>query len=316
MSRNAAWGPADQAAGAARRLPGTVARTLKITTRNATFQQWQALLTNRTKRQRAGEFVVQGVRPITLAVEHGWEVRALLYPDGPSLSRWGRGILERAGGASRVAVAPELLRELGGKDEESPELLAVVGLPDDRLERIPRTTDLLVMVFDRPTTPGNIGTLVRSADAFGASGVVITGHAADPYDPKAVRASTGSLFAIPVVRVPSHREVLDWADSLRAAAVPIEIVGTDEHGDVDIAEHDLSGPTIVAVGNETHGLSAAWRESCDRMVRIPITGAASSLNAASAATVVLYEAARQRARAAAGVASRPRPESSGLTRRS
>ncbi|MFD2762619.1 TrmH family RNA methyltransferase [Micromonospora eburnea] len=275
-----------------------MARTLKITTRNATFQQWQALLTNRTKRQRAGEFVVQGVRPITLAVEHGWEIRALLYPDGQSLSRWSRGILDRVGGAGRVVVAPELLRELGGKDEESPELLAVVGLPEDRLQRIPRTADLLVMVFDRPTTPGNIGTLVRSADAFGASGVIITGHAADPYDPKAVRASTGSLFAVPVVRVPSHREVTDWAGSLRAGGTAVEIVGTDEHGDVDVAEHDLSGPKIIAVGNETHGLSAAWRESCDRMVRIPITGAASSLNAASAATVVLYEAARQRARKA------------------
>ncbi|MEH1017783.1 TrmH family RNA methyltransferase [Micromonospora sp. CPCC 206060] len=284
-----------------------MAKTLKITTRNATFQQWQALLTNRTKRQRAGEFVVQGVRPVTLAVEHGWEIRALLYPDGQSLSRWSRGILERVSGASRVAVAPELLRELGGKDEESPELLAVVGLPEDRLQRIPRAADMLVMVFDRPTTPGNIGTLVRSADAFGASGVVITGHAADPYDPKAVRASTGSLFAVPVVRVPSHREVLDWVGSLRAAEVPVEIVGTDEHGDVDIAEHDLSGPKIIAVGNETHGLSTTWRESCDRMVRIPITGAASSLNAASAATVVLYEAARQRAVSAADVASRACP---------
>ncbi|MEU6072288.1 TrmH family RNA methyltransferase [Micromonospora sp. NPDC047074] len=272
-----------------------MARTLKITTRNATFQQWQALLTNRTKRQRAGEFLVQGVRPITLAVEHGWAIRALLYADGRALSGWARGVLERVGGASRVALAPELLRELGGKDEESPELLAVVGLPEDDLQRVPRTADMLLMVFDRPTTPGNIGTLVRSADAFGASGVVITGHAADPYDPKAVRASTGSLFAVPVVRVPSHREVLDWAGSLRAAGLPVEVVGTDEHGDVDIAEHDLCGPKIIAVGNETHGLSAAWRESCDRMVRIPIVGAASSLNAASAATVVLYEAARQRA---------------------
>ncbi|RIV41584.1 TrmH family RNA methyltransferase [Micromonospora radicis] len=272
-----------------------MARTLRITTRNATFQQWQALLTNRTKRQRAGEFLVQGVRPISLAVEHGWPVRTLLYPDGPALSRWGRGILDRAGAGTRVAVAPELLRELGGKDDESPELLAVVGLPADRLQRIPRTPDLLVMVFDRPTTPGNIGTLVRSADAFGAAGVVVTGHAADPYDPKAVRASTGSLFAVPVVRVPSHREVLDWAGTLRAARVPVEILGTDEHGDVAVADHDLTGPKIVVVGNETHGLSAAWRESCDRMVRIPIAGAASSLNAAAAATVVLYEAARQRA---------------------
>jgi 23S rRNA (uridine2479-2'-O)-methyltransferase len=145
------------------------------------------------------------------------------------------------------------------------------------------------VVFDRPSTPGNIGTLVRSADAFGAHGVIVTGHAADPYDPRAVRASTGSLFAIPVVRVPSHREVLGWAG-------PAQLVAADENGDADLADADLSGPTVVLIGNETTGLTAAWRESAHRTVRIPITGAASSLNAAVAATVVLYEAARQRSR--------------------
>jgi TrmH family RNA methyltransferase len=152
------------------------------------------------------------------------------------------------------------------------------------------------VAFDRPAAPGNIGTLVRSADAFGAAGVVVTGHAADPYDPRAVRASTGSLFAVPVVRVPSHADVLAWVAGLRDRGVPMRVVGTDETGRVEIAEHDLTGPTILAVGNETHGLSAAWRAACDEMVRIPITGAASSLNAAAAATVALYEAARQRAR--------------------
>jgi TrmH family RNA methyltransferase len=266
---------------------------MRISTRNATFQQWQALLTNRTKRQHSGEFLVQGVRPISLAVERGWEIRVLLASDGPGLSRWGRDIIDTAG-APRAVVAAELMRELGGKDEEAPELLAVVGLPPDDLGRITAGAHLLAVVFDRPATPGNIGTLVRSADAFGASGVIVTGHAADPYDPRAVRASTGSLFALPVVRVPSHREVLDWVGELRADGVQAQVVGTDERGPVEIAEHDLTGPTVLAVGNETHGLSAAWREACDQMVRIPITGAASSLNAASAATVALYEAARQR----------------------
>lgn len=146
-------------------------------------------------------------------------------------------------------------------------------------------------------TPGNIGTLIRSADAFGAAAVLVTGHAADPYDPKAVRASTGSLFAVPVVRVPGHREVLDWVADVRGGDLPdLQIVGTDEHGDVDVADHDLTGPTLLLVGNETHGLSAGWQEAADRMVRIPIVGAASSLNAASAGSVVLYEAARQRTR--------------------
>ncbi|ADU05989.1 MULTISPECIES: TrmH family RNA methyltransferase [Micromonospora] len=272
-----------------------MAKTLTITTRNASFQQWQALLTNRTKRQRSGEFLVQGVRPITVALEQGWEIRALLHPDRQPLSRWCRDLLDRAD-ARRVALAPELMRELSGKEEESPELLAVVAQPADDLARIPVGPAMLVVVFDRPKTPGNIGTLIRSADAFGASGVIITGHAADPYDPKAVRATTGSLFALPVVRVPSHRDVLDWVAAVRADGLPqVQIIGTDEHGDVDVAEHDLTGPTLLLIGNETHGLSKGWQEASDRMVRIPIVGAASSLNAAAAGTVALYEAARQRA---------------------
>jgi tRNA G18 (ribose-2'-O)-methylase SpoU len=263
---------------------------MRVTTRNARFQQWQALLVNRTKRQRAGEFLVQGVRPISLAVAHGWPLSTLLHRDGAALSRWAGDILDRAD-CPAIAVAPDLLDELGDRDDRGAELIAVAALPPDDLDRIPAGDGFLGLVFDRPTSPGNIGTLVRSADAFGAAGVIVTGHAADPYDPKAVRASTGSLFALPVVRVPSQREVLEWVGAL---GVPVQVVGTDERGPVDIAEHDLTGPTVLAVGNETHGLSAAWRDACDRMVRIPITGAASSLNAAVAATVVLYETARQR----------------------
>ena len=261
---------------------------LRVTTRNATFQQWQALLTSRAKRHRAGEFLVQGVRPIGLAIEHGWRIRALLYPAGRPLSGWAAQTLERVD-STRVAMAPELLQELGGRSDDAPELLAVVELPADDLSRVPVDAGALVLVFDRPGTPGNIGTLIRSADAFGASGVIVTGHAADPYDPKAVRASTGSLFAVPVVRAPSHREVLARLDG-----TGVQVVGTDEHGDLDVADVDYSVATLVVIGNETRGMSEGWRRACDLVARIPIAGAASSLNAAAAATVVLYEAARLR----------------------
>jgi TrmH family RNA methyltransferase len=272
---------------------------LRVSARNASFQQWQALLVNRRKRQRAGEFVVQGVRPITLALRHGWPVRALIYDAGRPLSKWAAAIVDdtspAAAGAQRVAMAGDLLRELGEKDEESPELIAVAALPADDYARIPVGPDFLGVVLDRPASPGNIGTVVRSADAFGAAGVIVTGHGADPYDPKAVRASTGSLFAVPVVRDDRPAGVLEWAQAVRRSGVPLTVLGTDERGDVEVAGQDLTGPALLVVGNETTGLSEAWRAACDRIVRIPITGSASSLNAASAATVLLYEAARQRA---------------------
>jgi 23S rRNA (uridine2479-2'-O)-methyltransferase len=257
---------------------------VRVTTRNARFQQWEALLGNRTKRGRAGEFLVQGVRPITIAVERGWPIRALLYAGGRRLSSWAGDILGSTP-AERVEMAPGLLAELAGKDDA--ELVAVAALPPDDLARI--TPDGPVIVFDRPSDPGNIGTVVRSADAFGAAGVIVTGHAADVYDPKAVRASTGSLFAVPVVRVSAPGAVVDWARS-----ADIRVVGTDETGTHDIARCDLRAPALIVIGNETRGMSANWLAACDEVVRIPIGGAASSLNAASAATVLLYEAARQR----------------------
>ena len=271
-----------------------LAAELRVTTRNARFQQWEALLNNRTKRQRAGEFLVQGVRPITLAAQHGWQVRELLYDaDGP-LSAWARQTLDTTR-ATQVAVSAELMHELGGKTDTTPELLAVVGLAADDLARIPTGPGMLAVVFDRPTSPGNLGTLIRSADAFGASGVIVTGHAADVYDPKAVRASTGSLFSVPVVRVPSHRPALNWVKALRDDGLDVRLVGTDENGDLEVARYDFTRATLVLVGNETTGLSSAWRDLCDQLVRIPISGAASSLNAATAASIVLYESARQRA---------------------
>jgi len=271
-----------------------VATVLRVTTRNARFQQWEALLGNRTKRQRGAAFIVQGVRPISMAIQAGWEIRELLYNADANLSTWARQTLDQLR-TTRIAVAGELMHELGAKADSAPELLAVVGMPDDDLDRIAIGTDLLVVVFDRPTSPGNIGTLIRSADAFGVQGVIVTGHSADVYDPKSVRASTGSLFSLPVVRVPSHRPVLDWITELRDRDVDARLVGTDENGDLDIAEYDFTAPTVVLVGNETTGLSSAWRDACDHLVRIPMAGTASSLNAATAASVVLYESARQRA---------------------
>jgi len=267
-----------------------------VTTRNDTFQQWSALLTNRTKRFRSRSFLVQGVTPIDVAVAHHWPLRALLYPPG-TRSRWADGLVSGPTPARRVELAPALLAELGAKDGAVPEVVAVAAMPDDDLRRIgPAPT--LVVIADRPANPGNLGSLIRSADALGANGVVVAGHAVDPYDPRVIRASRGSLLAIPTIRVTAADQVLDW---LAGHRVPPVVVGTGEDGDRPVWDHDFAAPTALVVGNEAAGMSRAWVEACSVTVRIPMVGTASSLNAAVAGSMALYEVFRQRA----GAAGRP-----------
>ena len=275
---------------------------LRVTSRNARFQQWESLLSNRSKRQRAGEFLVQGVRPISLAARYGWRFRALIHDAERPLSRWAQALL-RDVEAVKVSMAPGLLAELGEKDEGSPELVAVVEMPGDDLDRIQAGSDFLGVLLDRPASPGNIGSIIRSADALGAHGVIVTGHAADVYDPRCVRASTGSLFALPVVRAPGPREAAAWVAAQRARGRPVVLAATDERGDRDVFDFDFTQPVLLLVGTEGTGLSGAWRELSDVVVSIPMAGAASSLNAANAAAVLLYEASRQRL-----LARKPPPE--------
>ncbi|CAM3072737.1 TrmH family RNA methyltransferase [Skermania piniformis] len=269
----------------------------RVSTRNASLQQWQAYLTNRGKRNRDGRFLVQGVRPITLAVEHRWPLETLIYRLGePELSGWARQLLESAG-VPTVGLLAELMDELGEKSSGVPELVAVACSRKSELaEFTVRRGSPVVVVVDRPGSPGNLGTLIRSADAFGAAAVVVTGHGADQYDPRCVRASTGSLFAMPVFRVPDPTHVVAFRDRHAALGIPMSIVGTDEDGQSALYDHPFAGGTILVIGNESRGMSAAWRQVCDATVHIPVGGAASSLGAPSAAAVALYEIAARQAR--------------------
>ncbi|WP_298891362.1 TrmH family RNA methyltransferase [uncultured Serinicoccus sp.] len=298
-------------------------RTLRVTTRNATFQRWESFLGNRRARHRAGEFLVHGVRPIDQALAHGWPVRALLRPLGGRPSEWAAHVWADAAG-ERFEVAPGLLAELAQREDERTEFVAVVGMPADDLGRVAGSAGTeaatthglgaaavegraggpaassdrppLVTVFDRPGQPGNIGTLQRSIDAFGGTGLVVTGHAADPYDPKAVRASTGSCFAVPTVRVDAAQSVLDWVEAQRRVGVPMQVWGTDEHGETDLSAVPWELPTVLVLGNETRGMAKTWREACDGVLSIPMVGSASSLNAAVAGSIVLHAAMRGRSR--------------------
>ena len=269
-------------------------RTLRVSTRNAAFQVFESLRTNRQKRSATGTFLVEGVRPVTMAIEHGWEVEALIYDGGRPRSAW-------AGGRPRGAARRRALRDDDGARRRTLGQGRRLGshrrgahARGDVLAALPLRPDLLLMVADRPSSPGNLGTLIRSCDALGAHALVVTGHGADAHDPGAITASRGSVFALPVLRADSGSEVVAFAARAREALGTCRLVGADEAGTVAVDACDLTGPTIVVAGNEAHGLSRAYKDACDTLVRIPMTGAASSLNIAVAASIVLYEASRQR----------------------
>jgi TrmH family RNA methyltransferase len=164
-----------------------------------------------------------------------------------------------------------------------------VRIPERRLKEIPVGSEALVAVLVEPRDPGNLGSIVRTADCAGASGVVVVGTPADLYDPKCVRASMGSLFAMPVVSVPDLETCLAWA-----RAQGLRCVATSARAERSCFAFDLTGPLALILGPERGGLSEEAVGRCDAGVRIPMRGRASSLNLAAAAGVLMYEAVRQR----------------------
>ena len=265
---------------------------MKISVRNSLFQEWLALKTNRSKRHRLGLFLVEGTSAIDAAVRHGWGIEALIFPARRRLSEWASAHLESGLARHNVEMEAELLGELTERHEGT-ELLAVVQRREANLAELTLPQPWLMLVLDRPKSPNNVGAIARSAVAFDAAALVLTGHAADPFDPACVRASVGTLFDLPLVRLFSHEPLLDWLAERRREQ-PVTLVGTGDRGTEAVSSAQLSGNLVLVLGNETQGLSEAYRAACDVFVRVPTSARQSSLNVAAAAAVLLYEARRQR----------------------
>ena len=268
-------------------------RIVRIGRDNSTFQGLKALRTSRSRRQRTGTFIVEGVEPVTAAVANVWECEALIVESGRRLSAWATGVIETAGAATRYELESTLMAGLSGRAEGS-ELLAVFRMRADDVARLPIHDRLLAAAFDRPSSHGNLGTSIRSCEAFGVDGVIISGHGVDVYDPATITASRGALFAIPVVRVASADDVFAWSDTVRGAVGACSVVGAETGAGGEVWSHDFRGATIVVAGSERPGLSRAYRERCDALVTIPMSGSVSSVNVSVATSIVLYEITRQR----------------------
>lgn len=270
-----------------------MSRVIDIFTENNDYQRFEVLKRNRNKRHKYNEFFVEGVRNINELMKSDWKIKNLLYSKHKPLSNWAKDILSNSRAAYHYELHGDLMDKLSDKEETS-EIIAIVEIPEDNVSRLPITNEMLVVVFDRPSNRGNLGTIIRTCDALGAQGLIITGHAVDPYDSETIRATTGSFFNVPIIRMSSPNQVQNWIDGLNGTFPELQIVGTSAIGSKEIYYNDFSKPTVLLIGNETEGLSQKYKEMSTSMIKIPMGGSASSLNVACATSIILYEISRQR----------------------
>lgn len=247
-------------------------------------------LRDRRERDATSRTLVDGARESLRAIEAGVAVVeafvcvALLdSPDGERV----RELLSRPGAAERVTEVSRRAFERLAYGDRADGVVLVVRIPGTRLDSLRLPASPLVVVTEDVEKPGNVGAILRSADAAGADAVIAVGGT-DLFNPNVIRASVGTIFSVPVASAGAV-EVADW---LRAAGVRIlatRVDATDLHVDTD-----LTGPVAIVLGSEADGLSDAWREPGIEGVRLPMLGAADSLNVSAAAAVLLYEAWRQR----------------------
>ncbi|MBE6615613.1 MAG: RNA methyltransferase [Ruminococcaceae bacterium] len=276
----------------------------KILSKDAAYQKLEVLKTNRNKRYRYGEFLVEGVRNINEAVAKDWEIVSWVYAARRQLSDWAKNLLRTVPTSVNLELVPALMDEISGKEDAS-EMLAIVKMKDDAdrdtawlLNALQLSADRppLLALFDRPSNRGNLGTIIRSLDALGADGLILTGHGVDLYDPDVVVSTMGSFFALPVVRVPRHDALAALFEAIREKWGDLQVLGTTAHADTALWQVDLKKPTVFMIGCETDGLSEGLKPLCTEMITIPMaeTSYASSFNVACAATVMFYEAVKQR----------------------
>ena len=251
-------------------------------------------LRTRRERDRTGTFLIEGYRELAKAAQAMVQMREVYYCPALYLGTNEPELLARftERGAAAIELGADAFRKVAYRDR--PEGLLAVGEQfSTGLGQLDRSA-ALVLVAESIEKPGNLGTMVRTADAAGADAVVVCDPTTDVFNPNAVRASIGSIFTIPVLTAETDETIAGLA------ARDIPSVATSPDATRAHWTADLRGPVAIVIGAEQVGLSSTWLGAANDVVGIPMAGAADSLNAAMAAGVMLFEAVRQRSQVPPG----------------
>jgi len=247
-------------------------------------------LAQRKHRQREAATVVHGIQPVRQAVEAGFAIECLIVAPSLLSSESTREFVDAQSANVRViTVTGDVFRRLSDRDGPAG-LAAIVGTryssPD---HLVPDAGPVTVIALDRIGNPGNLGTIVRTADATGAAAVLLVGNTADPFDPVAIKASMGAVFNVPVARLPDLPDFFGWARERDLA-----VAATSARGQDPLWRTHYPDRLALLLGSEGDGLDETSVHNADVSVAIPMVGTAESLNVAVAAGVLMYDVWRLR----------------------
>ena len=246
-------------------------------------------LHERKYRKKSGWFLAEGARICREAVALGWDMHRLAFLAGRERDAVMRPLLDglAASGGQALPMTEGLLQRISRKD--NPQIL--IGAFGQRwydLQAVADTSDRIWVALDRVRDPGNLGTVMRTADAVGAAGVILIGDCTDPYSVEAVRASMGAVFNVKIIAC-SEVDFIAFSEAWIG-----QVIGMVLPAAVDYRQADYCGSLIMLMGNEQAGLTAPLIDICDQLIKIPMQGRSDSLNLAVATGVALYTALDQR----------------------
>lgn len=262
----------------------------KITSTSNPFIKNVALLVNKARERRPqGRFVAEGFREVSLALKNGYEAEALFHDE--SITG-----LEQIQKLSELSVdtQPEIIsvnRLVFEKIAYRTSVANVVGLfkmKEQKLEEVKFKNEPFILVVEHTEKPGNLGAMLRTADAAGVDAVIVCDPKTDVFNPNTIRASLGAVFSLPVVAV-SNEEALAWLKARNISVLTTSLEASDS-----LYNCNLKGASALVLGSESEGVTDFWLTHSDQKIIIPMSGQVDSLNLSASAAVVLFEVVRQR----------------------
>lgn len=234
-------------------------------------------------------FIVEGINIVEECIDNNYPVVNIVYSDELLNVKGGKELFNKISSDPRTIHVPNKLYKEISNIKNPQGIMAMAEFRSNSIDELDLNRNSFILLLDRLQDPGNMGTIIRTADAFGIDGIIVTEGCVDVYNPKVVRSTMGSIFRVPIFHEPDEVLTIE-----RLKEKGVRIYSTSLEGSQYIHETNFQDASVLIIGNEASGVSPYLYSVSDRLIKIPMVGEAESLNVAIASSIIMYEAMRQR----------------------